>query len=184
MPTSAILVVFGGLPGTGKTTIAKRLAAELDAAYVRIDTIDQAMRNSGMSSERLGAAGYVVANGIASDNLRNGRSVVADCVNPVAESRKAWSQVAAASGAAMIDIEVVCSDLREHRRRVEQRQGDIAGLAPPTWQSVIDHDYEARTDQRLTVDTAHLAPGQAVEMIVEHLRTMEFTSDTDVLVSK
>ena len=40
------LVVFSGLPGTGKTTVAKALAATLGAVYLRIDTIEQAMKSA------------------------------------------------------------------------------------------------------------------------------------------
>ena len=35
-----MLIVFGGLPGAGKTTIARELARQIGAAYVRIDSID------------------------------------------------------------------------------------------------------------------------------------------------
>ena len=37
------LIVFGGLPGTGKTTLAKAIAGEHAATYLRIDTIEQAL---------------------------------------------------------------------------------------------------------------------------------------------
>jgi predicted kinase len=39
-----MLVVFGGLPGTGKTTRARGLAQRLKATYIRIDTVEQALR--------------------------------------------------------------------------------------------------------------------------------------------
>ncbi|HAU1975266.1 TPA: AAA family ATPase, partial [Legionella pneumophila] len=32
-----MLIIFGGLPGTGKTTISKQIAKQLNAVYLRID---------------------------------------------------------------------------------------------------------------------------------------------------
>ena len=73
-----MLTVFGGLPGTGKTTLARRIAALYAATYLRIDAIEQAMRNAGIPAEGIGAASYAVANAIAEANLLDGRTVVAD----------------------------------------------------------------------------------------------------------
>ena len=42
-----MLIIVGGLPGIGKTTIARELASQLGAIYVRIDSIEQAIRDSG-----------------------------------------------------------------------------------------------------------------------------------------
>jgi putative protein kinase ArgK-like GTPase of G3E family len=36
------LIVFAGLPGTGKSTLAQRLAREIGAIYLRIDALEQA----------------------------------------------------------------------------------------------------------------------------------------------
>jgi predicted kinase len=164
-----MLIVFSGLPGTGKTTIAQSLATRLEATYLRIDTIEQAIRNAGVLADDVGSSGYRVANELAMNNLRPGRSVVVDCVNPVAESRQAWVDVAARSGVALLNIEVICSDPCEHRRRVEHRQSDIMGLTPPSWSSVLSHEYEAWTQPILCLDTATLAVDQAVEIIVGQL---------------
>ena len=120
-----MLVVFGGLPGTGKTTISRAVATCRSATYLRIDAIEQAMRDSGVLAGDVGAAGYGVANVLAEANLIGGHIVVVDCVNPVSESREAWKAVASRAGVRIIDVEVICSDRLEHRRRVEGR--------PPTY---------------------------------------------------
>ena len=39
-----MLIVLSGLPGTGKTTIGKALAAKRSAAYVRVDEIEHALK--------------------------------------------------------------------------------------------------------------------------------------------
>ena len=77
------LINFGGLPGTGKTAIARERAREFRAADLRIDSIEQVIRSSGTLDKLLEDQGYCVAGGVAEDNLRLGRTVVVDCVNPL-----------------------------------------------------------------------------------------------------
>ena len=43
-----MLYIFGGLPGSGKTELARYLASHIDAVYLRIDTIEQQLRNTGI----------------------------------------------------------------------------------------------------------------------------------------
>ena len=40
-----MLFIFSGLPGVGKSTVAREVAKRLKAVYVRADTIEQAMRD-------------------------------------------------------------------------------------------------------------------------------------------
>ncbi|WKC47265.1 AAA family ATPase [Pseudomonas veronii] len=168
-----MLIVFSGLPGTGKTTIAKALVATTGALYLRIDTIEQAIRNSGALAQDVGRSGYMVANELALSNLRLGRMVIVDCVNPVVESRMAWNEAASKAGVRLVNIEVICSDKNEHRRRIETRLGDIPGLIPPTWQSVLDHEYEAWAEAPFCIDAALTSPEQAVSMLTEGLLPSE-----------
>jgi len=86
-----VLIVFGGLPGTGKTTLSRELARRLAATYLRIDVIEQTLRSAG---HEVGPLGYAVANALAAENLRLGRVVIADCVNPVQASRDSWRHTA------------------------------------------------------------------------------------------
>ncbi len=65
-----MLIVFSGLPGTGKTTLSKALAAHLECTYLRIDSIEQALRKSGALRQDVGASGYQVTYAMALDNLR------------------------------------------------------------------------------------------------------------------
>lgn len=169
-----MLIVFSGLPGTGKTTIAQALATTTGAVYLRIDAIEQAIRNAGALAQDVGRSGYLVANELALSNLRLGHTVIVDCVNPVFESRTAWSAIASQAGGRLLNIQVICSDRNEHQRRVETRRGDIPGLTPPTWQSVLDHEYETWDDTPFCLDTALASPAQAVSMITDRLLPSEW----------
>ncbi|BBG87200.1 hypothetical protein AHGSH82_043450 [Aeromonas hydrophila] len=68
-----------------------------------------------------------------------------------------------------LDIEVVCSNPKLHRERVENRTVDIEGLALPDWQAVIDRDYQPWDRERLVLDSATLSVTQSVEKIVAAL---------------
>lgn len=164
-----MLIVFAGLPATGKTTLASLIAAERRATFLRIDTIEQALRSSGVLSGEVGPSGYLIAYALAAANLRPGHDVVADCVNPVAATRAAWRDVAAAASARMVEIEIVCSDPVEHRRRVETRVVDVPGLVPPDWDGVQRREYEAWTGPRFVLDTAGRSVAEAAAALRAHL---------------
>lgn len=164
-----MLIIFSGLPGTGKSTIAQALAAKRSAAYVRVDEIEHALAQDENMGRDIGPAGYLVAYAIASSNLRLGMDVVADSVNPVPESRQGWRDVANSAAVPFAEIELICSDPDEHRRRIEGRTADIPGFTLPTWASVQAHEYVPWTTSRLVIDTAiHSADG-AVAKIEEYL---------------
>jgi predicted kinase len=154
-----LLIVFSGLPGVGKSTIAAMLARRLRATYLRIDTIEQALLACATLPDGVVAEGYAVAYCLAEDNLRTGGTVIADSVNPLPVTRDAWVAVAARAAAQVLEVEIVCSDVEEHRRRGETRSSDVAGLRLPTWQEVQARDYQAWDRPRLVVDTA----GQSAE---------------------
>jgi predicted kinase len=162
-----LLIVFSGLPGTGKTTISQALADKLHAVYLRIDTIEQAMKSAG--AEQIGPAGYVIANELAATNLQLGHSIVADCVNPVSASRLGWRNVATRAQARLIEIHLICSDASEHKRRVEFRIADIPGHRVPNWEDVNRHEFEPRDDDYLLLDTAFLQPAALVDRCATYI---------------
>lgn len=169
-----MLVIFSGLSGVGKTTIARELARHIGATYLRIDSIEQAIRdcqNVGPVYE----TGYLVAYAVAEDNLRLGRTVIADSVNPLPITRDAWLQVGKVAQVKTVEIEVICSDTVEHRARVERRLPDIRGLKLPTWDEAISREYHPWDRGRIVIDTA----GRSVDENVKFLREMLLGTRTE-----
>lgn len=164
-----MLLIFGGLPGVGKTALATGLAREIEAFHLRIDSIEQAL--SSCNVEVTGPEGYEVAYAVAEDNLRLGRVVVADSVNPIEATRAEWRRVARRAGRPYIEIEIVCSDQVEHRRRVESRLAGDFSQALPTWQQVCERKYEP-WEPAMTIDTSGQDTGASVSEVREALKAL------------
>jgi len=147
-----ILYIFSGLPGTGKSTLAQELSRQTGSVYLRVDTVEQALRD--LCNFKVEGEGYRLSYGVARDNLKLGLSVIADSCNPIELTRAEWREVAIESKAFFTDIEVVCSDLSEHRTRVENRKSTIDGLKLPTWQDVENREYHRWFNNRLVIDSA------------------------------
>lgn len=160
-----MLYIFAGLPGSGKTTLSQQLAERLNCAYLRIDTIEQALRD--LCSVNVQGEGYRLAYRVAADNLRLGVSVVADSCNPIELTRREWERVALETRSRYVNVEVVCSDATEHRRRVETRTVDVAGLTLPTWNDVENREYDAWTVDHIVIDTAKPLTACIDELLAE-----------------
>jgi predicted kinase len=163
-----MLIIFGGLPGVGKTTIARELARQLGAVYLRIDSIEQAIRDCDKMTSPLDELGYRMAYAVALDNLLLGRTVVADSVNPLLVTRESWADVASSAQVGKLEIEVTCSDAKLHRQRLEARPPDIAGLRV-TWEEVMSREYEPWNREHIVLDTAAMNVADAVDELRKHL---------------
>ena len=110
-----------------------------------------------------------MAHALAEDNLRLGQIVIADSVNPIQVSRDAWLSVAHRAQAKAVEVEVICSDARQHRHRVDSRVSDIRGLNLPSWQEVLDRQYDLWNRPHIVIDTARRTVSEAVSHVVEVL---------------
>ncbi|MEU1886088.1 ATP-binding protein [Micromonospora sp. WMMD987] len=147
------LVVFAGLPGVGKSTLAGQVGVSLGVPVLPVDPIERALARHGLTGHGAGLAGYDALAGLAGVQLGLGSSVVVDAVNPVAGARGLWFDLAARAGVPLRLIEVYCGDEAEWRRRVDARHA--ADPLAPTWEQTGRRgaEYEPLIGPRLVVDT-------------------------------
>ena len=150
-----MLIQVCGLPGTGKSTLAARLADRRPVVLLRIDAIEAAMWRYGLTPDQTGIAAYSVAHLVALPHLERGQTVVADAVSAVGAAREGWRGTAEYAGVPLRVIETVCPDPIEHHRRVTTRTSDLPDFPLPTWEQVqtMASQYETRHDERLVLDT-------------------------------
>jgi len=171
MPT---LYIFSGLPASGKSTLSQLLAKRLGAVYLRIDTVEQGLRD--LCHFQVEGEGYRLSYRVARDNLALGNSVISDSCNPIALTRGEWHNVAKSVGAGYINIEISCSDLAEHERRVNSREPSVENLKLPNWQQVQNRHYEPWHSNIVQIDTAGTTVEASFEELVEKLNEFSLAS--------
>ena len=163
-----VLISFAGLPGTGKSTLARALSRATGAVYLRVDEIDAAIW--ALDPDRdIGPESYHIAAALAASNLGLGHTTIIDCVNPWDITRQIFAAAAQRAGVRLLGVELTCSDPALHRHRVETREIDVPGLVKPDWAKVVGRAYTPWTTADLRLDTARLTIPDAVAEIARQL---------------
>jgi predicted kinase len=167
MKENTMLYIFGGLPASGKTTLARHLAKEIGATYIRIDSIEEAI----LKFNKLeGPEGYEAAYALAADNLENGISVVADSVNSIEITRSAWRNIAETRGIEFKEIYITCSNKEEHKKRLIERTKNSKSIRKLLWKDVENREFE-NWDSAFLFDTAFKCISESKDrFLVELLR--------------
>lgn len=127
---------MSGLPGSGKSTVAQRLAADLGCAVISVDTIERGLHEAGVdASQPIGLAAYAVANRLVDVQLGLGHTVIADAVNHHPDARQAWLDLAVTHDVDLRVIQVECSDEVLHQQRLATRDHELR-VVP--WQRVLE----------------------------------------------
>ena len=159
------LYIFSGLPASGKSTLAKLLAKKTNSFYLRIDTVEQAIRD--LCGFDVKGEGYRLSYRVAADNLKLEKNVIADSCNPWQITRREWQNVAVENGAAFVNIEIICSNEEEHKKRVENRICEIDSLQLPTWKEIQTREYHKWENNVFTIDTANKTIEESFEALVK-----------------
>lgn len=169
------LIVMSGLPGSGKSTIADRLAQRLKLPIFSVDPIESAIIRSGIPrSFETGLAAYLVAETLAREQLKLGNSVIIDAVNAEEEGKDIWRALAREHGLELTVLQVVVSDRALHKQRIEARMRDLYGFSEVTWGMVEAREqvFTAWKEPILILDTAR-AVETNVEEALQYIRARQ-----------
>jgi len=132
---SGALVLISGLPGTGKTALARGLVQALRIPVFAKDRIQSALRTRGLA-ERATVDGYHLMFDLADEQLSLGLGVVLDAVFPLAEFRLVARAIARRHQARFRPIYCYCSDETAWRERVGGRRQFVPNWTPVGWEEV------------------------------------------------
>lgn len=141
-------------------------STRLDAVHLRIDTIEQAVVRSGLARHPVGPVGYLVGYALAEGHLRQGFTVIAESVNPLAVTRGSRRRAGAAAGTAVVEVEAVCPDEDEHGSALPPGRSTSPGLLLPDREQVYRHEYEPWNRDRTVLDTAGEGPGASLAALL------------------
>jgi uncharacterized protein len=159
------LIIFCGIPGTGKTTIA-RLVAETDPGLVHIQTDDiRAMIAKPTFSPEESEFVYTSCVSVAREALDRGYSVIMDATFGSARRREATLAPLADHYSRIDYVHVVC-DLETALQRNAGR-APTAVVPEETVRSML-LTFEAPTPA-LTVDTSKITAEEAAGLVVQAL---------------
>ena len=155
------LIIFSGLPGTGKSTLAEAVGRHLGIPVFAKDWLEATLIRSGLkptSDDRaLGFAGYELLTILAQRQLMLGQAVILDSVAASQSIRSTWRQLSDQYSADWRVIECICSDESLHRSRLKGRQRNIPGWHELEWSEVerVKRYYLPWQEEHLVLDMSN-----------------------------
>jgi predicted kinase len=181
------VIIFCGLPGSGKTTLAKAIAKKLNIASLHKDiykeSLYEVMEGSTLDdSKTTGRCAVEILLSAARDNIKNGVDIIIE--SPFNHPDNATLFHDWKSGGVAVFVIVCFVDEQERVKRTETRERHPAHHQATRPAGAIDYsgvEYDSMPNPKLFLDTSQ-PPEKLVEQILKFLKTegklMEVISDS------
>lgn len=152
------LIVFSGLPGTGKSKLAEAIGKEFGVPVFAKDWLEATLLQNGLHAaskdKSLGYVGYEFLTVLAERQLMLEQSVILDSVAATQTIRNTWRALSKQYEADWFVIECICSDESSHRSRLNVRKRFIPGWHELKWSDIekVKKYYSPWDNDRLIID--------------------------------
>lgn len=171
MPTmEPTLILFAGMPGSGKTTLARMVARELRLPIFSKDRMQRVLRDHHLAAENTGDGYYIILD-LADEQLSLGVSVILDATFPLDHFRTVANETAMRHNANFCAIYCFNSDDDVWRKRMEKRVQYVPGWRPVGWEDVqrMRTYYQPWGDNALVLDSMR-PPEENFALALEQIR--------------
>ncbi|MEO8610835.1 MAG: ATP-binding protein [Chloroflexota bacterium] len=165
------LILFTGMPGSGKTTLARMVARRLNVPVFAKDRVQRVLRDHHLAPEHSGD-GYFIILDIADELLSLGLSVILDATFPLDHFRMVASEIAARHKSKFSALYCYCSDETVWKERMTDRVHYVPGWKPVGWSDVerMKEYYQSWNNNALFLDSMN-PPETNLPLALEHIRS-------------
>ena len=173
-----VLVMLCGLPGVGKSTLARRLAGRLPAVVIESDRVRHKLFDPPTYTVEESQRVHTVCHILMGWYVRHYYHIVYDATNLYERHRHMVYRLAEWSGARLLVAEVTARDEIVRERLAPRRRDDLAGHVSEDYS---DADWEVYVNMRrrsepiqhehITLDTSDGDVERAVQRVLEAARS-------------
>jgi predicted kinase len=165
------LILFAGMPGGGKTTLARMISRRLHIPVFAKDRVQRVLRDHNLADASSGDGYYIILD-MADEQLGLGLSCILDATFPLDHFRLVASETAIRHKARFAAIYCYCSDERVWRERMRDRVQYVPGWKPVGWEDVLRmrEYYQPWNDNALFVDSLR-SPEENIPVVLDYIES-------------